>query len=99
MIELAVASALIGAAGYRAWRIFGLDTITEPARAWLIARDDRPAVRWFTDLILCPWCLGWWICGVLTIVVALALNWTALAAVLVWLASSTVCGMLGGRDE
>lgn len=98
MLDLVLAAVLVGAAGYRAWRIVGLDSITEPLRARLLDREGRVAT-FITDLILCPWCLGWWICGVLSAMVVLALGWTPLAFILLWLASSTVCGFLGGRDE
>lgn len=48
-------------------RVTGLvvsDSITEPARDWLIANlDDRPATagQMITTLITCPWCAGMWI--------------------------------------
>lgn len=98
MIELVLAAVLIGAASYRAWRILGLDSITEPIRSRLLERDGRVA-RFVTELILCPWCLGWWICGVLTTVVTLVAGWSIVELALVWLASSTVCGLIGGRDD
>lgn len=98
MLDLVLAAVLVGAAGYRAWRIFGLDSITEPLRAKLLEREGRVAT-FIADLIMCPWCLGWWICGALAAMVTLALGWSVSAFILVWLASSTVCGLLGGRDE
>ena len=98
MLDLVLAAVLVGAAGYRAWRIFGLDSITEPLRAKLLEREGRVST-FITDLILCPWCLGWWICGALAAMVTLTLGWSAPAFILLWLAGSTVCGLLGGRDE
>jgi fatty acid desaturase len=48
-------------------RVTGLiveDSITEPARDWIIERlDDRPATlgSFIAALIQCPWCAGMWV--------------------------------------
>jgi len=50
-------------------RVTGLvvqDSITEPAREWLIGwLDDRPATAgsFLAALIQCPWCTSIWICA------------------------------------
>lgn len=95
-IALLVASTLIGIAAYRAWRIVGKDQITEPIRAWLIDRDNRFAM-FILDLIGCAWCLGFWIAGAVSILVAVG-RWSVLETVIVWAAASGVAGLLGEVD-
>lgn len=100
MGELILTTLLIGVAAYRVWRIAARDQITEPLRHPIVARSDRPVWGWWWDLIDCPWCLGFWVTGVLTVVVdvwVLPLN-TAEGG-LVWFAASTVCGLLGRLDQ
>lgn len=98
MVELLCAAAVVGAAGFRAWRIFGLDQITEPLRAKLLDREGR-VWTFLTDLVLCPWCLGWWFCGALSLAVVLVAGWGLLPFILLWLASSTICGLLGAFND
>ena len=48
-------------------------------------------------LLSCPWCLGFWVSGVFTVVLSVAhgLNYP----ILTWLAMSTVVGFLGRIDS
>jgi hypothetical protein len=47
-------------------------------------------------LLSCPWCLGFWVCGVFTVVLSLAYGLDY--PILTWLAMSTVVGFLGRID-
>lgn len=84
---------LIGFASYRLWRLVSVDTITEPARDWVLVR--LPA--WADDMVTCPWCLGSW--------TAFGVTWAADAVaglrmpVLVGLAAAVVVGVLGAWLE
>lgn len=100
MGELVLTALLVGVAGFRLWRIIARDTITEPLRAPLVARSDRQPFTWFLDLLLCPWCAGWWITGLGTLAVhAWVLPLNLAEGALVWLAASAVCGFLGREDD
>lgn len=95
---LTLAALLIGFAAYRVYRIIGMDQITEPLRAPLLARDDRQPYRWIMDLITCPWCNGWWITGAAALALGHLYGWHPVEGVMVWFAASTVCGFLGKLD-
>lgn len=92
---LLAASVLIGAAAYRAWRIVGKDQITEPFRVWLIRHDGR-FWDFISDLIGCPWCLGFWLAGAITFL--FSGGWSIQQFAVVWLAASAVTGLLGMVD-
>lgn len=98
MVELTLAAVLIGFAGYRVYRIIGKDQITEPLRAPIVARSDRPFYRWVLDLIECPWCSGWWCTGAGTLAFGLLYDWHPVEGAAVWCAASAVCGFLGKLD-
>lgn len=97
-------SLIIGLAAYRLWRITGLDKITERPREWLYDKADREARvhdddswhpwQFAADLIGCPWCWGWWICGALSGLVTWHAGAGWLEFALLWCASSTICGWL-----
>lgn len=91
-----IAVAVIGLAAYRLWRIVGRDQITDPFRAWLMAREGR-VWDFVEGLLHCAWCLGWWLAGAITI----ALFWGSplLHIVLVWCGASAVAGLLGALDD
>lgn len=93
---LLVASALIGLAAYRGWRIIGKDQITEPIRAWLIQRESRLAM-FVLDLIGCAWCAGFWLAGIGAFVV-FHHGGNVAHVVIVWLSASAVAGLLGMVD-
>lgn len=98
MTDLLIASVLVGAVSYRVWRIFAVDSITERPRSWFLARTSIPAVRWLMELVLCPYCLGFWVNGAVAAVVTVAYDYTALEFGLIWFAGSTVTGYLGRND-
>lgn len=88
----------IGLAAFRLYRIAGVDTITEPFHGRLNA-SRHPVGRWFSDLVSCPWCIGWWASVGLS-----ALGWWAglftwTEAIPIALAASTVCGVTGSIDN
>lgn len=62
MLDLLIAFPLLSLATYRVWRIFAVDSITEPLRARFLFREGR-VWEWVADLVTCPWCLGWWLSG------------------------------------
>lgn len=95
ILEQLIASALLGLATYRAWRIPALDQITEPLRSALISREGRWWV-FLTDMILCPWCLGFWIAGAGAITLTVTQGWDLLGLVLVWLSASALAGVIAG---
>ena len=98
MTALLAASVLIGMASYRLWRLIGMDQVTEPLRAPLIARSERPGARWWLTLITCAWCLGFWINVAVTIGVGVWQSWGLAELLLVLGAASTVTGVLGRGD-
>jgi hypothetical protein len=83
---------------YRLWRLVAVDQITEPIRDLFIWNDTQPW-KWITDLIGCPWCLGFWFSGVAAVayVGALGLSWWWV--LLLWPAVSCVVGFLGKLDD
>lgn len=48
-------------------------------------------------LFSCPWCLGFWVCGAVTVIVSLAYGLDY--PILTWLASSTIVGLIGALDS
>jgi len=101
--------ALASLAAYRVTRLVTSDKITEPIferlRWWFERRwnanhaEDGSQTDWnskWAYLLSCPWCLGFWVCGVFTVVLSLAYGLDY--PVLTWLAMSTVVGFLGRID-
>lgn len=95
ILEQLIASVLLGLATFRAWRILSLDQITEPLRSALINREGRVWV-FLTDMVLCPWCLGFWIAGAGAIALTVTQDWNLLGLVLVWLSASALAGAAAG---
>lgn len=89
---------VIGLAAFRVYRIAGVDAITEPFHGRLLA-SRHPVAQWFSELVGCPWCIGFWASVALT-----ALGWWAglytwQEGVVIALAASTVCGVTGSIDQ
>lgn len=85
---------VIGLAAFRIYRIAGVDQITEPFHGRLNA-SRHPVGMWLSDLVSCPWCIGWWASLALA-----ALGWivglfTWQEAIPIALAASAVCGITG----
>jgi hypothetical protein len=103
--------ALASLAAYRVTRLVTSDKITEPIferlRWWFEQQwfkkhmrdesvpDDEWNSKW-AYLLSCPWCLGFWVCGMFTVVLSLAYGLDY--PILTWLAMSTVVGFLGRID-
>lgn len=97
--DLVLAALLLGLAAYRGYRILAMDSITSPILAWLMARDEVRVCRWVSDLLVCPWCIGWWYSGIGAWVFGALNEWHPAEGIVVWLAASTVCGFLGNLDN
>ena len=56
--------ALLALAAFRVWKLLGDDRILDRPRDWLLERVDtrRSSTKW-GDFIVCPWCAGFWISG------------------------------------
>lgn len=88
----------IGLAAFRIYRIAGVDAITEPFHGRLNA-SRNPVGRWFSDLVSCPWCIGWWASLALTTLGWWAGLFTWAEAIPITLAASTVCGVTGSIEN
>lgn len=97
-------------ASYRITRLVTTDKIAEPfterirwffERRWEAKHPEAvPGDEWNSKLaflLSCPWCLGFWVSGVVTVILSVAygLNYP----ILTWLAMSTVVGFLGRIDS
>jgi len=56
--------ALLALIAARVWKLIGDDRILDRPRDWVLERikDDERAVYW-GDFIVCPWCAGFWVSG------------------------------------
>lgn len=86
---------------FRAW-LFGIKiTIDDPAEFGATPEvEDEAEARWPKLLHMwhCPWCFGFWIALVTTIVTNQTINGGLPAPVLVVGASAAVAGLLGAND-
>ncbi len=88
LVELLVVTLV----GYRLYVMADRDSIFDAPRAWLEERLGG----WFTKMIHCPWCIGWWACGLVTVGATLA-HWTSTPWWLLWPAASALVGLMGER--
>ena len=88
---------VIGLAAFRLYRIAGVDSITEPFHGRLNASRTRVG-QWFSELVSCPWCIGFWASVALSVLGWWAGLYSWQEAVLIALAASTVCGITGSLD-
>lgn len=101
---------LLALACYRVTRLVTTDKITDPIfervrwsfeRRWYAKHDeDGSQTEWNSKLafmLSCPWCLGFWVSGLGTLLVSLAYGLDY--PILTWLALSTVVGFLGRIDS
>lgn len=89
---------VIGLAAFRIYRIAGVDAITEPIHGRLNA-SRNPVAQWMSELVSCPWCIGFWASVALTFMLWRAGRCTRREAVAIALAASTVCGVTGSIDN
>jgi hypothetical protein len=58
---------LLSLAAFRIWKLLAEDTVLARPRERFLQlfgpRDERPAVSVWIFMV-CPWCLGAWLCGV-----------------------------------
>jgi hypothetical protein len=85
---------VIGLAAFRIYRIAGVDQITEPFHGRLNA-SRHPVGMWFSDLVSCPWCIGWWASLALAALGWLVGLFTWQEAIPIAFAASAVCGITG----
>lgn len=81
-------------AAYRLWRLLALDDLPGLAEARTAAAGRLPP-RW-ADAIECPWCLGFWCCLVVFVILDATTASVPLPAVQI-AAASTVVGLIGAR--
>lgn len=102
--------ALASLAAYRVTRLVTLDKIAEPVaerirwffeRRWEAKHPEAvPNDEWNSKLaflLSCPWCLGFWVSGVVTVILSVAYGLDY--PVITWLAMSTIVGFLGRIDS
>jgi hypothetical protein len=70
---------VVGLVAYRAWRLLALDDLL-----------DRWRPSW--EFLACPWCSGFWLAGLTSLVWHQGLSTDF---VWVWLASSVIVGLIG----
>lgn len=88
----------IGLAAFRIYRIAGVDSITEPFHGRLNASRTRVG-QWFSELVSCPWCMGWWASVVLAVLGWWVGSFGWYDAILITFGASTVCGLIGSVDH
>lgn len=100
---------LATAAAYRATRLVTTDKITEPVferlrwaleRRWQEKHDGGSDTDWNSKLaylLSCPWCLGFWVSGVFTVILSMAYGLDY--PILTWFAMSTGIGLLARIDS
>lgn len=74
--------------------------IRKHARSNSEALDYESSSKWNSKLayfLSCPWCLGFWVSGAVTVIVSLAYGLDY--PILTWLASSTIIGLIGALDS
>lgn len=102
--------ALASLAAYRVTRLVTTDKITERffdrirfgfERRWHKKHDEPGSATHFNSklafLLSCPWCLGFWVSGVVTVILSVAYGLDY--PVITWLAMSTIVGFLGSIDS
>lgn len=68
-MTLAFLYLLLITASARIVRLITTDTITEPARTWLVRRARRRLGKSVAIGIACPWCVGVWVSAALVLIV------------------------------
>lgn len=60
-MTLALLYLLLITASARIVRLITTDTITEPARTWVLRRVRRKVGKSLATGLSCPYCVGWWV--------------------------------------
>jgi hypothetical protein len=98
--------ALLALIASRVWKLIGDDRILDRPRDWVLERikDDERAVYW-GDFIVCPWCAGFWVSGIVYGFWMATLGKLpdnvedVLVGIGVWLAISCLVGLFGMTVE
>ena len=95
------AAVLIAWLSYRAWALMALDTVTIKLRRRIFteAREDRRVYKWLKLFWKCPWCAGFWITVVVTILADIFIDGGVPMPVLVGGAAAAGTALLGGNDD
>ena len=103
---------VLALACYRVTRFVVKDHLAEPffdrirfglERRWHDKHDERGSDTHFNSklayLLSCPWCLGFWVSGAGSLLVSVAYGLDYLMFALLWLATSTIVGLIGRIDS
>jgi hypothetical protein len=83
---------LLSLASFRLWKIIGDDEILAKPRDWVLKRMPNDKLEL---LIVCPWCMGFYISGLATLLYCLTTGWLDWFGFgVTWLAISAVVGIL-----
>lgn len=95
------AAVLIAFASYRAWALMALDTITIKFRRRIFteAREDRRVYKWLKLFWKCPWCAGFWVTVLITVLADIFISDGVPMPVLVGGAAAAGTALLGGNDD
>lgn len=107
-----LAFVLLTLAAFRVYRLISEDTILDRPRRWLLRmgdwREDGDPVpilyrREWALFLTCPWCLGFWVSGIVLGAYSLVVDWHGWFWFLItWLAISSLVGLVAknlDRDE
>lgn len=99
---------LLPLAAFRIYRLIAEDTILDRPRAFVLGLagwkegqkvPDGYKEKWAT-FITCPWCAGFWICGVVLGAWCLVFGWIGFFGFFVaWFAMSAIVGMIAKLDQ
>lgn len=89
---------LLLTAAYRIWRLAAFDTIGDRPRTWVLKRlGGKDGHAYF---LTCPWCSGFWTCGVVLAAYCSVYGWIGWFNFGVhWLAMSLAVGLLGSKVD
>jgi hypothetical protein len=100
--------ALLTGTAFRIYRLLAKDIILDAPRAWLVGLPRRwksgdPVPKSYrekiVEFLLCPWCLGFWICGALLAVFCATTSWLDwFGFFITWFAMSAGVGLIARLD-
>jgi hypothetical protein len=85
----------------RLWKLIGDDRILDRPREWVIERLNEDRQEYWGDFIVCPWCAGAWLSGLVYIAWMATLGHgpggagDVLVVLGVWFAISALVGLYG----
>lgn len=101
---------VLGIVAFRIYRLIAKDTILDTPRSWLVRlpkdwEEGKPIPRGYraklAEFLTCPWCMGFWICGLVlgTFYLAASPDWDWLDFGAGWFAMSAFVGLLSKLDQ